>query len=378
MTRAIRRIPWAKPEFLGNERAYVLDALESTWISGGPYVDRFEAAFAKFAGCRYGIATANGTTALHLALVALGIGPGDEVIVPTFTFVAPANVVVQAGAAPVFVDCDPQTWCMDPRRVQETVTKRTKAIIPVHLYGYPCDMKAINAVAERRGLAVIEDAAQAHGTTCYGRPVGSFGIAGCFSFHAAKTLTMGEGGIIVTRDKCLAGRLRMLRDHGMRPGKRYWHDLIGYNYRLTNYQAALGCAQLEQADRLMARRRRIAEAYRRGLAGMPGLSWQQAPPWADPVPWTQAIVVDPDVFGLDRDRLAASLERLGIETRPTFYPAHTLPIHDAPGRFAHAERIGANGISLPAFSGLSDAQIRGICQAIRKARASRERLRCAS
>lgn len=357
MTRTGGTIPWAKPEFAGKEQAYLLDALQSSWISGGKYVDRFETEFARACGCRFGVATSSGTTALHVALVALGMRPGDEVIVPTFTFVAPVNVVIHAGAKPILVDCDRDTWCLDPSEVERAITPRTKAIIPVHVYGHPCGMDAISGIASRHHLLVIEDAAEAHGSRCHGQVVGSFGIAGCFSFHAAKTLTMGEGGIVVTNDEALAQRLRILRDHGMRKDRRYWHDHVGYNYRLTNFQAALGCAQLERFDAIIARRRHIAQQYRQRLERIPGLRCQHEAPWADRVLWTQAILIDPSRFGMDRDGVMAALSERGIETRPAFYPVHTMPIYGVTGRFPMAEEVGRHGLTLPTYTSLSDVEI---------------------
>ncbi|MCC7523897.1 MAG: DegT/DnrJ/EryC1/StrS aminotransferase family protein, partial [Chitinophagaceae bacterium] len=255
-------IPISKPSITDKEIAYVTDAVSSTWISSlGKYIDRFETEFASFCGTRYGVATSNGTVALHLALVALGIGKGDEVIVPDLSFVATVNTILQAGAVPVFADIDPYNLCMDPRELEKVITSRTKAIMPVHLYGHPADMNAINAIAEKHNLLVIEDAAEAHGASIHGRKVGNWGVCGSFSFYGNKNITTGEGGMITTNDEALYNRLRHLRDHAMSKEKRYWHTECGYNYRMTNLQAALGCAQLERIDALMERKRQIFKIY---------------------------------------------------------------------------------------------------------------------
>lgn len=357
-------IPWAKPEFSGNEQAYLVDALRSTWVSGGKYVDRFEVEFASACGSRFGVATSNGTTALHLALVALGIGPGDDVVLSTFSFVAPVNVVIHAGARPILVDCDPDTWCLDPGEIERAITPRTKAIIAVHVYGHPCDMEAIMRIASGHKLFVIEDAAEAHGSTCRSQRVGSIGTVGCFSFHAAKTLTMGEGGIVVTNDEALMVRMKTLRDHGMRKNLRYWHDEVGYNYRLTNLQAAVGCAQLERFDTIITRRREIAAQYCQGLASIPGVVCQREASWANCVLWAQAILIDPLTFGISRNALMMKLGEWGVETRPAFYPVHTMPIYGITGCFPVAEHVGANGLSLPTHTGLSEGEIAYIIDAI--------------
>jgi perosamine synthetase len=307
---------------------------------------------------------------LHLTLVGLGIGAGDEVIVPALTFAAPANVTIHAGARPVLVDVDADSWCLDPERMAAAITSRTRAIIAVHIYGQPCDMERILALADRYGLAVIEDAAEAHGSKCRGRFVGSLGTAGCFSFHAAKTLTMGEGGIVLTNDEALARGLRMLRDHGMRKGDSYWHDAIGYNYRLTNYQAAMGCAQLERIDELLARRREIEQQYRLHLKDIPGLSNHPEAPWGQRVPWGHPLLVDPGVFGMGRDELRRRLAVRGIETRPGFYPLHTLPVYSYTGSFPSAEHLGANVLSLPTFHTLSETEIKTVAEAIREEQAA--------
>ncbi|HEX5576551.1 MAG TPA: DegT/DnrJ/EryC1/StrS aminotransferase family protein, partial [Gemmatimonadales bacterium] len=230
-----RFIPVAAPMLVGNEKAYVLDCLDSSWISSaGQYVSRFEAAFADFCGVKHAVACCNGTAALHVALSALGVGPGDEVIVPTLTFVATANAVIQCGARPVFVDSEPETWNIDPALIEAKITPRTKGIIVVHLYGHPAEMESIVSTARRHGLFVVEDAAEAHGAEHNGRRVGSLGDVGIFSFFGNKIITTGEGGMVTTSDDTLAARVRQLKAQGIDPNRRYWYPVIGYNYRMTN------------------------------------------------------------------------------------------------------------------------------------------------
>jgi perosamine synthetase len=274
-------IPVAEPLLDGNELAYVSDCITSGWVSSiGDYIPRLERDFACFCGVKHAIAASNGTTALHLALAVLGIGPGMEVIVPTLTFIATANVVHYTGATPIFADSDPRTGNLDPADVARKITPATRAIIPVHLYGHPADMDAISALARAHNLAVIEDAAEAHGAEYKGRRVGALGQLAAFSFYGNKIITTGEGGMITTDDDALAAQARSLRDHGMSPTRRYWHPVIGYNYRLTNLQAALGVAQMERIVEFIARKRAIAALYQQYLADLPGLALPVEESWA--------------------------------------------------------------------------------------------------
>ena len=266
-------IPVFAPWLSENVRRYVLDCVDSGWISSlGQYVGRFERDFATFCEARHAVATSNGTTALHLCLATLGIGPGDEVLVPDLTFVSTANVVRYTGATPVLVDSEPRTWGMDPVDARRKLTARTRAIIPVHLYGHPVDMDPFLAMAAEHRLDIVEDAAEAHGARYKGHRVGALGRIGAFSFYGNKIITTGEGGMVVTNDPALAERAAFLQDHAMDPRRRYFHPEIGFNYRMTNIQAAIGCAQLEQADAILGRRKVIAGAYDAGLAGIPGLT----------------------------------------------------------------------------------------------------------
>jgi len=360
-------IPVAEPVLSGNELAYVSDCVTSGWVSSiGQYVTRFEQDFAHFCGVKHGIATSNGTTALHLALVALGIGPGDEVIVPSLTFVATANVVVYTGAKPVFAESEPRTWNLDPADVARKVTPVTCAIIPVHVYGHPADMDAINAIAAKHNLHVIEDAAEAHGAEYKGRRVGAIGRMGAFSFYGNKIITTGEGGMITTDDDLLAGQLRQLRDHAMSPTRRYWHDAIGYNYRITNIQAALGVAQMERIQEFIARKRAIAALYNELLDSTPGLTLPVEEAWAKNIYWMYSILVD-DSARVSRDELMAHLKARKIDSRPFFHPIHTLPPYATGQSLPVAERLSRQGINLPSSTALTDDDIRRIARAIREA-----------
>lgn len=360
-------IPWAKPCLFGNEIDYVVDALQSTWISGGEYVDRFEENFAGLIGTEYALTASNGTTALHLALLALEIGPGDEVIVPDFTFVACGNTVLYTGARPVYVDIDPNTWCIDPEQVEKAINEKTKAIIPVHLYGNVCEMDALTKIAAKNNLYIIEDVAEAMFSKYKGRYAGSFGDISCFSFQATKTITMGEGGAVLTNDKKLIDRMKILRSHGMREGKRYWHDVIGYNYRLTNMQAALGCAQLEKKDHLINEKLRIYKRYMENLSDIEGIKLQYIPPEVEPVIWAVALKIEPDYFKGNRDFLISELLKRGIETRPGFYPFSVMPMYDATS-LPVSESIGNSVLSLPSFPSISNIEIDFICEQLKSLR----------
>jgi perosamine synthetase len=359
------RLPVAEPSLGERELLYVTECVLSGWVSSaGAFVDRFEHAFADFCGTRHAVACANGTAALHLALAGLGIGSGDEVIVPTLTFVATANAVAYTGARPVLVDSEPRTWAIDPALVEAAITPRTKAIVVVHLYGHPADLDPILDVAARHGLPVVEDAAEAHGARYRDRVVGGLGTVGAFSFYGNKIVTTGEGGMLVTDDDALAERLRLLRAHGMAPDRRYWHPVLGFNYRLTNLQAALGVAQMERVEELIASKRRIAAQYTAGLRDVPGLTLPPEEPWATSVYWLYSVLVDEDAFGLGRDELMAVLAEEGVETRPVFVPLHRQPLYDTGARLPVAERIAATGLSLPSAVGLGEEQVRRVTEAV--------------
>ena len=361
-------IPVANPLFIGNEKKYVEDCLESGWISSaGKYVELFEKSFAEFCNVKHAVACCNGTVALHLALVALGVEAGDEVIVPTLTFVATANAVVHCGARPIFVDSEAETWNLDPARIEAKITARTKGIIAVHLYGHPAKLFELKEIAARHNLFLLEDAAEAHGAKYHGQIVGSFGDAAAFSFYANKIIATGEGGMVVTDNDELAARLRLLRGQGVDPHRRYWHLIVGYNYRMMNLPAAIGLAQLEKIERQLELRTQIAAAYQQRLCELPGVTLHREQTWARHVYWMYNVILDPD-FWPDRDSVIETLSRNGIETRPVFYPAHSLPPYQnsvGDETFPVAENLARDGISLPTWGGLTDEQIDRVCDALR-------------
>jgi perosamine synthetase len=360
-------IPVAAPVLAGREKEYVADCMESGWISSsGKYVELFEAAFAEFCGVGHAITCCNGTAALHLALVALGVGQGDEVIVPTLTFVATANAVTYCGARPVFVDSEPETWNLDPAQVEAKITARTKGIIAVHLYGHPAEMDALRRIARRHGLFLLEDAAEAHGALYKGRRAGALADVAAFSFYGNKIIATGEGGMVVTNDDALAARVRLLRGQGMDAELRYWFPVIGYNYRMMNIPAAIGLAQLEQAEWHMRRRREVATAYLKLLGDVPGLRPQGESELVQHAYWMFTVILDEMRAG--RDEVMKQLGERGIETRPVFYPLHILPPYREAargGEFPVAERLAGRGISLPTWAGLNRENIDYICGSLR-------------
>ena len=360
-----RFLPVAEPSIGEEEWQYVSECVLSGWVSStGEFVSRFEKIFADFCNVKHAITTCNGTTALHLALLACDIGPGDEVIVPTLTFIATANAVTYTGAIPVFVDSERETWNMDPARIEEAITPRTKAIIPVHLYGHPADMGPLREICDHHSLLLIEDAAEAHGATYKGQQVGSLGDLGIFSFFGNKIVTTGEGGMVVTDNDEYADKIRVLRDHGMDKDRRYWHPVLGYNYRLTNVQAALGVAQMEKIDQILLKKRKNATLYNEMLHAVPGITLPSEMTWAKNVFWLYSILVDEKTFGMSRDELMASLQEKGIETRPLFYPIHTQPIYATGQSFPVAEIISRRGLSLPSSVKLTEESIRDISEMI--------------
>lgn len=361
-------IPIAAPSLGGNEKRYVLECLESTWISStGEFIRRFEEAFANFCGVRHAITCSNGTTSLHLILLSLGLGPGDEVIVPTLTFVASANAVTYCGGKPVFVDVDPETWCLNPEQIESRITPRTRGIIAVHLSGHPADLTTIGAIARKHDLFVVEDAAQAHGAMIGESRAGSMGVAGSFSFFGNKIITTGEGGMITTNDDALAARIRLLKNHGMDPARRYWHPVVGYNYRMTNIQAAIGLAQMERVEWQLQRRREIAGWYREELADLQGITWQHEREGVRHSWWMFTAILA-DSLGTDPDTVIADLSRRGIEARRVVHPMHHLPpYHEAAMEsYPVADRLHARGVSLPTWAGLSRDDVHRICEGLRE------------
>ncbi|MEP2612600.1 DegT/DnrJ/EryC1/StrS family aminotransferase [Marinobacter alexandrii] len=361
--------PISRPALHGREVEYVTDAVKSGWVSSlGAYVNRFEEQFAAFCGVKHAISVSNGTVALHLALHAKGIGRGDEVIMPDLSFIATCNATMLTGAKPVFCDVDEETLCLDPTKLEELITPQTRAIIPVHLYGHPANMEAINAIAERHDLFVLEDAAEAHGSAIGGARVGSLGHAATFSFYANKNLTTGEGGMVTTNDDDLAAMMRTLRDHSMSPEKRYWHNQLGFNYRMTNLQAALGCAQLEQAEGLLEARRELFGWYEGELGNVDGVRLNRTASWASNTYWVICAEID-GMTEQSRDVFMRALRAKGVDTRPYFYPMSRMPYTEVANTpVAHA--VAQRGINLPTYIGLSKDDVADICERFKAVLAS--------
>lgn len=362
--RINRRIRVAEPVLDGNESLYVMDCLQSTWISSrGSYIDRFESLLAEFCQVPHAVVTNNGTTSLHLALVAAGVGEGDEVIMPTLSYIATANAAYYCQAKPVFVDCEPNFLSMDPDQVEDAVSPRTKAILTVPLYGHPVDMDPIRDIADRHHLIVIEDAAEAIGALYKGRRVGSLADASSFSFFGNKTITTGEGGAITTSDEKLASRMRFLRGQAVDPNKNYWHPEVGFNYRMTNIAAAIGTAQAERLDIHVQRRQQVAQWYFEELSQHQDvfqLPWPA--PWAQHSYWMYTILLRPETY-VPRDEWMKLLADAGIESRPVFYPIHTMPMYlDRSGKFPVAQQCSSLGINLPTHGKLTRDDVSYVCE----------------
>lgn len=355
-------IPIYQPDLTGNERKYVDECLETTWISSkGRFVNEFESHFAREINITHATAVSNGTVALHLALLALDIRPGDEVIVPTLTYIASVNAVTYTGATPIFADSLADTWQIDPEDIIRKINSRTRAIMVVHLYGQSCEMDKIKDIATKHGLYIIEDCAEAFGTLYKGRHVGSFGDISTFSFFGNKTITTGEGGMVVTANETLIERVRHFKGQGLAFNREYWHDVVGYNYRMTNIQAAIGLAQLERSKGFINRKRSIANLYSDLLRNMPLELHREARETQHSF-WMVSILVKQSEI---RDPLRQHLARSGIETRPLFFPVHTMPIYLSGSEcYPVAEDLASRGINLPSYPGLSDQQIHSICDEI--------------
>ena len=364
-------IPVNEPLLTEDDFAAVMQALRSGWISGaGPHIEAFEERWADYCGRRYGVALANGTVALQVAVSLLDLQPGDEVIMPTFTIISCALPVLMAEAVPVLVDSDAATWTMDVSQVEAKITPRTRAIMPVHIYGHPVDMDPLLALCGKYGIQLIEDAAEAHGAEYRGRRIGSFGDSSCFSFYANKLLTTGEGGMLLVDDARLNARARRLRNLGFQPERRFLHAELGFNFRLTNMQAALGLAQVDRMDAIVTRKRRIGEAYTDRLSEVDGLELQVQQPWARGVYWMYGVVLR-EATRFDATEFARRLAERGVETRPFFLGMHEQPVLRERGLYAGesypvAERIARQGLYLPSGLALEESQIDRVCEAVRE------------
>lgn len=355
-------IPVYQPFLCGNEKRYVNECLDSSWISSrGEFIPKFEQAFAQRIGANHATSVCNGTVALHLALEALGIGPGDEVIVPTLTYIASVNTIAQTGAKPVFVDACADTWNLDIEDVKRKLTPATKAVMVVHLYGLPCNMDPITELCRDRKIRLIEDCAEAFGSLYKDRHVGTFGDIATFSFFGNKTITTGEGGMVVSADAAIHAKAMHLKAQGVDSRKEYWHDVLGYNYRMTNICAAIGLAQLEQADTILQKKRRIAQHYQTALADLP-LGFHQETASCVHSYWMCSVSVERADL---REPLRGHLKDLGIETRPVFYPAHIMPVFKEDLCYPVAEKIAACSMNLPSWPGMTNDQMESVTSGIR-------------
>jgi perosamine synthetase len=363
-------IPVAAPAFAGNEVKYVMDCLESVWISSkGRYIEEFENKFAQYIGSKHAITVSNGTVALHLSLLAYDIRSGDEIIVPTLTYIATVNAVSYCGATPVFIDSEMATWNIDAAAIEAKITARTKGIIVTHLYGHPVDMDQVMKIARKYNLFVIEDAAEAHGAQYNGNKVGSIGDIGVFSLYGNKVITTGEGGIITTNNDQAAKKINLLKSQGMDTKKRFWHTCIGYNYRMTNIQAAIGLGQLEQIDWHIERRLQVAAFYEQYFAGNEKIILPPRQPWAKNIYWLYTILLPPEL-AVFRDEVMKDLADANIETRPVFYPIHLLPPYSrlAEGQsYPVAELIARSGINLPTHANISEREVEYVCNCLIRA-----------
>lgn len=350
------------PELNGNEKKYVNECLDSSWISAkGRFVDEFETKFANYLDVKYATSVCNGTVALHLALLALGIGEGDEVIVPTLTYIASVNAITYTGAKPIFVDSLESTWQMNPEDVKKKISLKTKAVLAVHLYGHPCEMDALINICKERDLFLIEDAAEAFGSKYKGKRVGSFGDVATFSFYGNKTITTGEGGMVVTNDETLFERMKHFKGQGLAKYRQYWHDIVGYNYRMTNICAAIGLAQIERIDEILEKKQKIAQWYKNGLKDS-NYKFHEIVGDVYHSYWMCSILVQNPK---DREPLRKYLEINGVETRPLFYPVHTMPMYSQKyERHKIAEDLGWRGISLPSYPGLTEMDVASIVNLI--------------
>ena len=362
-------IPVNEPLFSGREKEYLNQCIDDGWISSdGPFVKKFEQEFSSYLGLRYGIAVCNGTAALEVALAAAGISKGDEVIMPTFTIISCAIGIIRLGAKPVLVDSEPETWNIDTGQIEPKITRKSKAIMVVHIYGHPVDMDPVMDLARKYRLEVIEDAFEVHGAEYKGRKAGSIGLAGCFSFYANKVVACGEGGMVVTSDEVVAERAQAYRNLCFRPERRFYHTALGYNFRMSNLQAAVACAQLEQIDKHVLIKRQNATLYNERLKDIDRIKLPAEKEWAKNVYWMYGIELK-DKAGMDNEELARRLKAKGVETRPFFLGMHEQPVFHKMGlfrgeRYPVAERLARRGLYLPSGLALREEQIETVCEAL--------------
>lgn len=356
------KYPVYQPSLGEKEKANVLECLNSTWISSkGKFITQFENSFSEYIGVKYSAAVCNGTVAIHAALLALDISEGDEVIVPSFTYIASVNAIKYTGAKPIFVDSNLITWQIDPAKIEESITQNTKAIMVVHLYGQPCEMDLIKQIADKYKLFIVEDCAEAFGSLYKGKHVGSFGDIATFSFFGNKTITTGEGGMVVTNNQSLIEKVIHLKGQGLAKNREYYHDIIGYNYRMTNICAAIGLAQLERADDLIKKKIQIAKWYKDKLKNAPVAFHSEVGDVKHSF-WMISILFKDAV---ERDKVRAYLKQNGIETRPTFYPVHLMPMYFVREfSLPVAEELGSRGINLPSYPDLNENDVEHICNMI--------------
>jgi len=348
------KYPVYKPHLIGNERKYVNECIDSTWISSkGKFISLFEKSFSKFLGVSFATTCSNGTTALHLALLALDIGKGDEVILPTLTYVASANSILYVGAKPVFVDSEINTWNIDVDQIERKITKKTKAIMAVHLYGHPSNMARINEIAKKHNLFVIEDCAEAIGSKIGDKYVGTFGDISIFSFFGNKTITTGEGGMVVTKNEELIEKVRLLKNQGVSKVKEYWHEVLGYNYRMTNISAAIGYAQMEKIDMILYKKKQIAKWYQEAFNTMPVIFHQEQIGYTHSY-WMCSVLFENEKL---KNKIRKILFEKGIETRPIFNPVHLMPVYNVNENYGVSENLNSKGINLPSFPGLEKEEI---------------------
>lgn len=338
----------------------MLEALESSWISGGEFVDKFEAGLKSLHRCEDAVTVTNGTSALHLAYLALGLGPGDEIIVPGFTFAAPANMALAIGAKPVFVDVDPKTWLINPDEIERKISPKTKAIVVVHLYGFVAAMDRVLEIADKYRLFVVEDTAEALFSKYGDKFAGTVGDIGCLSFHSTKTITTGEGGAVLFNSREHAELGRLYRNHGMRPHRKYWHEVVGHNFRMTNIQAALGCGQLERADYIISDRLRIFQEYAKRLRELP-CDLQTKDPKSQTVLWAQCVRLRGG--SNQRNQVIEKLAARGIETRPGFISFDRMPIYDS-APLPVSSNLSDSVLSLPTFTSMPEDAIQEVCEAL--------------